>query len=820
MSEILSDVQRTLLEHNESLEQIDYVANLQELFQVSDGVVSECRPKLWASAESVSARLINPDLQRALAIYTGVLDWHYFAKPNDPLPEGLVMTADSDGDLHLSLDYRLPHIDGGLGYVDHALNSAGLRDNMRPYLQEMTDREPAIKEAIRSLIMSSADYQLLNSFDDSIIKPAQAPLPPYWRQIREQQIELSLRERYGYSPNEPVYLNSPMQFELRRELYRLDEETALSTEDPDNSSGALQRACTYLTPFVARAYEDEYVAGEKKFGRIVYEPGDGTYILGEDEELGDAVHDLWELSKAAAEELSSNIFIGDERLKYLVMDFVSVAIDKILDPRATEPYRTVLEEAVNEAVEHITENLYELIRPSEMNIAYGFNESAIIMRAPNSEAFSQRLFDSLRHQSLGRDSWSSVFRSTSELASEAQLWQEENLQIGKVEKYRPMNYRTSARLVQDRIRSEPVGSRSTEEDLVIDLSFPNDPYAVPFIPGYQLVSISPFYDRYGFRVDPEGDPYQECKVVINKARKETLANSYRSVGLVELAQHLEATPKLTVSQLTEFIRSASTYNAPIHTTGGMSGDHFTSNFTRVDYFSDFSKIVRDGKLFVQCTGVANFLKHSLQIAFGPNCAALIGGKVIKSSSETISNTGHAQTVFVHNNRQYILDSTPAYSLSNGSDEPIGTDTEHYRNRRAPLAPKLALADHDQKTATALPKSGKTLDERVSDLITSLVERAKVAFNLPDEEKLFKALVELPQSDPARMTFELLLQFQRGKHDLEDINRKSDYIEHCSEASQDSRDRLGFGQYSVGFLDQLRSTVWKFKWAYEEGQSPT
>ncbi|HUD06958.1 MAG TPA: hypothetical protein VMR34_03665 [Candidatus Saccharimonadales bacterium] len=814
MSETMQETHGSSVEPNESLEQVDYVASLQELYVASDEAIEVCRPKLWTAAERVSATLLNPDQQRAVALYAGVLDWHYFGKPNDPIPEGMVLTVESDGDPGISLDYRIPYINDQLGSLGTRIAEAGMNDGLAPYFKEMKERRPLVQKVIKDFILNSAEYQLLSSFDDAIVQAEPSPLNPYWRQIRETQIEQALREKYGVEPDETISLGSPMHLELRRDLYQLDRETMVTPEVPDESSSALQRARAYLTPFIATEFEDDH--DELRFGRILYDPGNGLYVAGEGEDDEDAIDELWDYCTQASRKMSPNIFVGDEKLREIAIGFMKIAMEVILDPRSSGSYQKILETAVDQAINYNLDDLNETIYPSPSNYIYGSLQSPLLTRSPTGETYDYDQVRSLSHRRYtSRENWGDVFGSKSRLATAEQLWRDENFQAGQVEKYAPANYRTEMRLIQTRERIEPMGARSTEEDLVITLSMRAEPGIVPYIPGYELVSISPFYDRYGFRVDPEGDPYQTCQVVINKERREKLYRNYESIGLAELAQQVEARSRLTVSELASLIRSASIYHVPEKMSGLGSDDPLSSSMTYLDVFGSFSKVVLSGKLHVQCTGAASFLKESLGIAFGLGSSAITSGNnVINPTNDFISMAGHAQTVFTHNGKQYILDSTPSHT---SGERPGGAieETDYYvQNRKAPLAPKLVLADHDREVLTREPLPEKTLDEQITNLVDSMVERSKIVFGLPNNQKLYELLIKLPASDPARSTFELLLQAQRGKLSFEEIKTKAEYVSACSEATPDTRMRMGFGQYTVSYLEQLRHAAWGLQWAYE------
>ena len=819
MSEV--DIERgvAVQEFRSSPEQINHAEVLQELFTASDEVIAACRPKLWTAAEKVAATVINPDQQRAVAVYAGVLDWHWFGKPHDPTPEGMVVTSHNDS-LGLSLDRRIPYINDQLGFLDGQLNQVGLRKAIEPYLDEVEARKPEVTAVVTDFILNSAQYKLLASFDDPQNKPETAPLNSYWRQIREQQVEGSLRERYGYSPDEQLPPDSPLHHELRLRRHQLDIESLVQPQSAKGSQDALRRARAYLTPYVAKEYEDGQVkrSDPHEFGDIYYDPGNGLYIRYKGEEEGeDAGVELWDYARDAGWSITEKTYTGPEDLDFIAADFVGNAIEKILDPRAGGKYSDILQAAVDSTIELAIERLYDVVRASGSGLSYSHEEpGTMLLRKPHGEIVDwQSMYDlKFYHRRLKDEDWSVVFRSKSDISTAAEIEHDLAFPIGQVNKYGPANFRTNGRLLQSQVRREPVGRTSVDEDLVITLTMSSEPGTVPYIPGYQLVSASAFMDRFGFRADPEGDPYQDCPVIINQKRRQTLAQAFSSIGLTELADQVKDHSRLTATELANLIRASAFYYAP-NQIGNWSDDVVPKRITYIDNFDQYAQLVDNGKLRVQCSGAANFLKQSFEIAFGGGCASVVGGQVIHPNDDVINFAGHAQTVFTHKGRQYILDATPSSHLSGQTGDDITEGGDYLRPRHAANVPQLALADHAEEITVYQPKPERTVAEYTVELINSLTEQYKVTFDLGSDEMLYNYLVRLPIHDPARRTLEMLLQYQDGKLDQSQISEISDYIEHCAEASLDLRRKAGFGHYTVNFLEQLRNTAWHLKWAIEK-----
>lgn len=133
--------------------------------------------------------------------------------------------------------------------------------------------------------------------------------------------------------------------------------------------------------------------------------------------------------------------------------------------------------------------------------------------------------------------------------------------------------------------------------------------------------------------------------------------------------------------------------------------------------------------------------------------------------------------------------------------------DYVREHMAAQAPHFDLAGQLPAESERPANTEKGTAELVDELLASFTERLRIAFDQPDQEALYSYAVNLPEHNPARRTLELIFQANRGLIGKEEVTHAVAYIEKCTEADPELRNGLGFGHYTVDFLDQLRSTAW-------------
>lgn len=796
------------------LESFDHGDALRKQFALDDNFITEQQPKLWATAERVASTVINPDQQNAIAVYAGVTNWSLFGKPGDPLPAGMILGG-TRGDT-LFLNNTIPYFHGGLNglvNVDEPFRRSGLREVADTVNQALAERSSSIETVVSDFIVNSAEYRLLSSFDIPQRKPDEVPLNSYWRQVRERQIEQTVRTKYGHTQEEPLLINGPADRELRRRFHVLDDEVMTLPSEPKSHNDAVLKARAYLTPYVAQAFEaDVYGREGQTFGDVYYEESNGLHIRAQDEEEGVEFYDL---ADDAGWKLSDNLYVGPRDMQFIAAQFLSETIQRIMDPRTAIPMKIIINESLQSTSRYIRERLIEAAVAVDLGNQYSYeprsSNAMIFLRQPSTVS-DQKAKPEVKAGEMDHTySWDGVFRGKSDLSTAGELMRDAMVHIGKVQRYEPLNFRADARILQQQARHLALPANAAEENLVITLYSPHNTSTVPFVPGYVLVSESSLRNRYGFTVDPNGDPYFSCEIAIENSRQAALAEIYQSMGLGLLADKLRDSPNLTVDQLVEMIREEAVYYTPRQLEWhSMENDVLAQRQTYINNLENFAMSVRKGRLYVQCTGASHFLKYSLEKLFGTGCAGVVNGNTISGHTPTITAARHAQAIFAHEGRQYILDAQPEQHGLADADA-FKTSGDYVRDHKAAQAPRFDLAGqlpHESKLSVNVEKDTATL---VSELLTSFTERLRVAFDQPDNESLYSYVVNLPLHDPARRTLELIFRLNKGLISKEEVASVITFIDSFAAADPELRGSLGFGHYSVDFLDQLQSTVWYVKY---------
>lgn len=773
-------------------EPVDYQKRLQDVFRVSPEVTTEQRPKVWAIAQKAVSLLVNPKQQEALQVYAGIIDWRMFGNPNDRLPVGLSIYKGEDGAPVIDRDESLSYLTDGMpDKVRPELGRLGLSAVSEAIGKDFAARQEEIIAIFNDFLKQTAEYQLLKSFDRPEQAPTPQPLNQYWQQVRQSQIEHSVRQQYGYNAGESISPGTQARHELSRRYFRLDDETMPQTDASDNRETGLVKARAYLLPYIRKAFETK----DLTFLDIFYENkevGDLAVKYRANDTGEEDFLEAWDYTDAAGSALSAKISRDPQRLRYISRWFTETAINRIFQP-STRNIDEALESAIGSTIRQFADELSEIFY--EANSGYA-NSTDLLLRSPVAD-----MNPFPPPESNGNGLWANAFDRYTYAMSAEQLGREESTEIGLVEKYGPDNYRTGMRLIMEYYDNPQAPRRNANEDLVITLDYFAEG-AIPFIPGYTLVSSDGL--RHGFQVDEKGDQYTPCEIAVSEQQRTQLANEYRLIGLNELADVVEQDDTLTVADLVNRIRDASVYYLP----DGYYSKTEIPQVLRAESLTDFAELVQNGKLYVQCTGAALFTKFSLDTIFGESSAATVSGKVLRGDRTHISNAGHAQTVFVAEGRQYILDATPpGDSDSDSADMSAYYFEGSYRNRKAPATPHLPVpVTQDSETNQEKSHHEETHEEKLERLLTGFREQAKVAFDVCNDAKLSEYLMRLPSQDPARRAYTLIRQYGLGKVDARELRDRARYIKRCSEITTAIRKKLKIEHYSQGFLEQMRYTM--------------
>lgn len=841
-----------------SPETLTPVDKLKQLLTVSDEVIAEQQPRFRAAVEGVTCKLANPDQRRAAEIYARVIEWDLFGKPRDPLPEGLVVSGPAHD--KLLLDTRIPYLHNEITVLERPFQDAGIKSVRWAVRDSLRERKAEIKTVLEEYIGDSPELHLIASFDTPQRKPEDIPLSQYWRLVRETQIKNEAGAADWSSSDEVLLRTTEQGLMIQRRTQALDDETMPGAANT-KGDGALDRARAYFIPLIAEHFERTH---HTPFGSIHKPeedlksgPGNNLYIYtqGESQSIR-----LDTVVIAVAERLTETLAIGPSGMHTATSTFLTEVMQKILDPETTWSLETIIATSQKECLDFLVREYTDYINNINYPSRFTLNSP------PDLKLFSHDPSVPVDYQPLDQDeekdmretfTWKGMFLNESEVLNAEVLAKIHGARndeqptsnprvaevttsdpragevtmnnpkvgklptssprvgeiptgdprVGKVTKYEPAEYRTLSRLIQPRGRTEGLPATAEAEDLVINYRGAYLARAEPFVPGYILVSASPGHDRFGFVVDPKGDPYTPCEVTIEDGGRAALAEAYQSLGLHELATIASTTSNLTVSELVKAIVNSSTYYIP--EVGGNSGGYAQpiSEKFHTRKLQDFDRHVNktEGKLYVQCTGAAEFVQYSLEMAFGQGCAATIGGLALRNYDSTILALPHAQTAFNWQGKLYMLDGTPLRPEA-GTTSSLPPATSSSSEQRKPPEIKMPNSAAPTEPKQTAPRPEKSQIERTTDLYTSLTERMRAAFDLPDGEAVRTYIVGLPEQDPARRTLESVFQYGRGVANPDDVRRACKYIKACARSNITQRTSMGFGHYSPSFLRQLSSTM--------------
>lgn len=182
----------------------------------------------------------------------------------------------------------------------------------------------------------------------------------------------------------------------------------------------------------------------------------------------------------------------------------------------------------------------------------------------------------------------------------------------------------------------------------------------PHIPGYILTSAKNTDGGavYGFARDPSGDPLARATMSIEaiertkqagESARLRLASKYRELGLHTLGDALEKIGDITVAQFVSLIKGETYYPK-----SSPKEPALPKSFSPTS-LDDFAPIIRDKRLWAQCTGSGSFLEHSLRF-LGFEDVGVVDGVLLNFEEHNITAVKHRQTYLNYGGR-YLLDAT-------------------------------------------------------------------------------------------------------------------------------------------------------------------
>lgn len=738
-----------------------------------------------------------------------ILDWELFGKRGDRLPPGLIWTYGNTLGRSLTYDPRNWFSASCRSASQRRLDDLGCDSLLSAATQDIESRRGEIHETVSGLIMSSPEYRLVQSFNMQLPPESKdMPLLPFFRIIRERQIEEDVKFQYGIQG--AIDARSVAATSLKRRLQWLDDEVMLRKTTAELRDDTLVRARQFFGQKVfdecGRAYNREaldrfdikhsehssYLVIRLKEGHK--DPEGFDYVGGCRDYTFEAAEALtYELSEAGT---NTQRWIGKEFLDYFMM--------RLLDPRTSMSYDMIIEYAIEETSAWMLKCFI-----NDMTSSVSYTDSLpVYLRLPEGEEMLDTLYMS---SGKAHSTWHEAHSKGLGFTTAEEIARKERILTGEILR-RPRDD-SKPRLIQSYSRNTQIPRIYPKNDLRLRLTAETFRHgADPHIPGYKLASRNG--DEYGF-VRDNVDPYTRADIPLSEHQKELLSDQYSQLGLHQLAKSVNGRQNLTVDSLVDLIRDASYYPRPAKLRPHyQSNDEGLPEHFEARQLSDFQQLVKEGVLQVQCNGSAKFLQLSLEAAFGRGAADIAVGNLI-GNSKYINASGHAQTTFVYKDHIYLLDATPFSGVrgqgrrfgfwGNGQAEPPSTVTL----ATIPEVPEQPEAKPLKADPSELRK------QRLASLQHALELQLSVLLGVRDRQGLHKKVASLNSADPVRRTLGIFLRAPKDQLTAEDIENLSMYLEQYKKAPADVLAQMRVPAYDAATLDSLIEPVRQLGWHFRE-----
>ncbi|MES2631214.1 MAG: hypothetical protein V4611_04620 [Patescibacteria group bacterium] len=797
--------------------QRDHLQEIRNLLKASDEFVAKYEGKVLEIAETVTKSIDDQELVEAVYRVAKRVEIALFQSGSIPVPDGYVAFRNAKTNAtYVSHDPRIPYENTAASEeILSALRDAGLHSILEENQKESKFEAAELMEIILSAWRQSSAYALLTSFDSPVQTTASAPLSPYWRSIREGQIEQDIRRRHGLSAEETLINGSFARQELVRSLHWLDEEENPFEKKKAEVSG-LERLKKFLWPYYRKAVEQLHsFNGAPRYELLDEEIHIGQYdnaaMLVKDNMTGentflDLVELNWDVPFHILKDFSTGSVIGDS----------------MIYSRLTQATETIMQAKKGKIVDliHKSESEYIDVEGDTwtgpyLNLLQNGSNVAV-----NSEYFDFEVGEVISDEGLNdhvvwnyyRYNLENVFSSESRIHTKSSIEQLSRTNVASVLEVGNVSLRS--RLMTSRRKDlEPGLDVTSDFDMKITIN-DSSSITIPDLYGYDLVGKDG--NAYLFRRTTDSDPYDDCTVQIDDDKRLGLANIFAEAGLAAIADDIRLSKYLTVSDLTDILKSGSQY---VYDEG--YARHSDSDISTID---DISMLEHDGILQLQCTGAAQVLRVSLNYIFGEGSSSVRSGFVVNPGRASVNAVGHMQTAFSHQGSFYILDSTPIgtgsshhnyahsaaryFNTARGYEPlhrdpvlmsaPIGSETQL---RQAFESPQDVLAEAEEVDRN------KIRNEAISEIHDTMNTLLAIIFSSRNNNELYKKLVELPEHDAARRSLSLVKQAKRNEAlDIDLFTSTNDYLQKLIDAPQAKRAVVGADIYDENTLSQLSNLV--------------
>lgn len=780
---------------------INRTQRLRELFELDPAFVAEQTEAIGRIANTVAARLDDPEQRRAVAITANIIRWDLVGHATEAPPEGLV-PAQHEPSAYI-VDERIPYVtipeDHNSSVLYDEFLEGGLVEVQDGVRRQLDRHSREIKDIAREHMETGEAAAFLRSLGSPVPQTVveERPLSPYWQRVFQGPIEQSLQvaEAAGIEPS------APQVQRLRRELQNAEDYTMPApTQTTETEQQPLLHARSMLMGAIADAFRRSAPADQKFIGFV--EKDEELYIQYTDLQTDATLQEpISRTLSFVSEDIQKNTYTGTEELKPVTYVFLRRAIYNIVTPGIATSVDDAIEQAaatqsdtlVAYAIDARTRQKYVYHYPGLSNLHLATMDSRL---QPHILQSSEAPYEP--EACAVRQPWKDILRPPAYFVDRNTYDQRSSQQVAVIESYGPANFRTN-RVMQMRASTLQLPTANPEaESLVMYLEEPVPPGVSPHVFGYVPVSADGV--RFGFAPDPQGDPHARCDVPLPLEGRARLAGRYTEIGMHDLANTVQNTPGLTVAQLEDAIVANSYPHVPQGQSSGLSPYRLR----------DFGEDVHDGRLASQCTRAHSFLQLSLDTAFGERHTSAILGYLIGQSA-VVTALGHAQTAFVYQGRRYILDASPVthtglpvISNYNPSEGTSMSAPEGYMPQAPPQVSDITLPTPQQREVT--PPQPMPPAEQLQKRLTGFGEQLRLLLKQHDETGVREHLVRLPEHNPIRRTYELAYQAVHGLLSPAEAGQAAALIAQLASATPDLRRQWGYDQYSQQLLDGLAETA--------------
>ncbi len=665
-----------------------------------------------------------------------------------------------------------------------------------------------IDDVLKTLVLQSNEVQFLRSFAHPALKTKLAPLSPFWRYVKERGIEDDVQRRYGLQPDDILHTGTPAWREYHTRVHALDDEQIPSMEVDQREP--LVRLKKYFEPYVERA---AVAMGHGNSLIKINSHKNENNSFTEVEMEGSVYRGiaLANLTDKVSADFRERFGKHPSRADRVYQLFIQLFVDRLFSDEY-ESLDQLISDCASRTANMIRLRLFEA--HFTMNMPDGANDgllNELLRGGKNDEAFlsfydyaSELLATSFSSYPRWKNNNSSNVVSTSS-SSNAPL----DGQLVQARKPRKLGGRIGIPAVRQITSEKNIADQLTDATIELEQPFPHATFELL---GYTAIKHAMTGDKIQVRYahNAENDPYETCTVPVDANRLADLCDVYESIGLVHTVQAIRKLTTVTVKDLVEILSMTSVYEE--------AGENsMTSIFAKIKYFEDFKTQIKDGRLCYQCTGAAAFLGMSLEELFPNYRSTRIDGYTIPTTVGAEGFMPHAQVVFTHEGKKYILDATPAVSNDGRVDR-------RFRFRDLLSLFRRAESAHDNRTESEeIEKATQT--EETLDIFEEIKKTTpQIKVETGDETKanaqkrvesilqvildtskkdLYKTIARLSKRDPLRQAI------AASRIPIDDptystrLTSTIEQLEKYKDIPAKLRDKHQFGHYASDIIEQLQ-----------------